>query len=92
MSKLVNFNVTCGELEIIEDIKAISYGEIYSLVDQPGNRDINTDVTEKTRSFILYLREKKFIEKLIIHDREPALSEIGTKTANGRECMIKRKF
>ncbi len=87
-----NFYCTEQEYQLVEEILAIGYGELYDVsldVSPPhGMLRIDPHMIEMLR----LLRSGAELERVIIHDSAPSLGELSGVTASGRKYLQKVKF
>jgi hypothetical protein len=89
---VLRLSVSAKELEILEDIEDVGYGELYD-VRAGETRPIKVvSVSERAQNFIKALRREKHFPLVVIHDSEPATAEYPSKTPNGRACKRKIRF
>ena len=89
---MINVLISPGERNLIADIREIAYGEIYEAnAEKPSNLS-SMPLSEKEAKLIRALRDNSKIDKIIIHDNEPASAEITGVTQGGRKYLKKLRF
>ncbi len=92
---MVTFSCTPQEMDIIEDIEEVGYGELLDVV-KPNDLHAGVKVEViKHEAFQLLLKELRTQEafnKIIIHGSLPAYGILDGRTEGGRLCVKKFKF
>ena len=80
-----------AELQLVDLFEAIGYGEIYDvrLTTEPGLTP--RDVSDRTARCIRQLRKLGHVNKIVVHDSEPAYLEVD-QNINGFDCLVKTKL
>ncbi len=91
---MIQFMVSKDEQEILADIEDIGYGELYDVrLSAENSLDTAQQVSEQTARFLRFMRSKRSIARLIIHDSEPSMAEyVGWAQSKKRLCLRKKKF
>lgn len=72
---VVRYHATRQEIDLLEVIEEIGYGEIHSVTRIPGEPTEVIEITTRTRNFFVALKRIGKFRKILIHDREPAQAE-----------------
>ena len=92
---MVTFSCTPQEIDIVNDIEEVGYGEIYD-VRCPNDDDVGgkVEVTrhEAFKSLLKELRTVKKFDKIIVHGGLPAYGTFEDRTEGGHLCVKKFKF
>jgi len=92
---MVTFSCTPQEVDIIEDIEEVGYGELFDVVKPDDiHKGVTIEVT-KHEAFQLLLKElrnQEAFNKVIIHGSLPAYGTFEGHTEGGRLCVKKFKF
>ena len=89
---MISLALSVYEKGLLDEIENLAYGELYSVRHREQELTFNLRISFKRKNFIQALRERKFIDRLTIHDCEPVAAEIRCNTESGRECLQKLKF
>ena len=89
---VINFYCSEDEYQLIEDILAIGYGEIYHVSLDVGPPYGMLKVDPHTVEFLRLLRSGVKFDRVIIHDSAPSIGELAGLTQGGRRYLQKVKF
>lgn len=90
---LPSLQLTESEYQIVQDIMAVGYGELYNIrASTETETPIRFSPTLKIQKFLLDLRTIRLVHKLIIHDHEPVMAEYNGVTGNGHRYRKKIKY
>lgn len=92
---MVTFSCTPQEVDIIQDIEEVGYGELLDVV-KPNDTHMGVEIeVTKHEAFQLLLKELRTqasFNKVIIHGSLPAYGILSGRTKGGRLCIKKFKF
>ena len=86
-----NARVSASELSLIQTIRSVKYGEIFSPKVAPGPFDKDVEISMNIRQLLDLIRDGCEVAILTIHQGEPTLAEVDTLINNFR-CRKKIKF
>ena len=89
---MIHFYCSENECQLIEDILAIGYGEIYHVSLEVGAPYGMLKVDPHTVELIRLLRNGVKFDRVIIHDSAPSIGELAGVTQGGRRYLQKVKF
>jgi hypothetical protein len=89
---MVRLALSNFEACLLEDIREIGYGEIFTIEYNTSPPAKVHDIHEEEENLIRILRAQKQFSKIIIHDGLPKLAEINGTTQSGRKFTKKFKF
>lgn len=89
---MVSYCASANELELLDDIEEVAYGEIYDVKHTAGEPATTVQVSEKTRNFFKILKDTGHVTKVVIHDGEPTMAEFFGVTPSGLQCLKKMKM
>ena len=92
MNNMVNYFLTESEKELLDEIQAIGYGEIYDVSFKVG---APYGMEKIDFSFITLFRLLKSGIKfnvIVIHDNSPSIGQLDGKTNSGYRYLQKVKF
>ena len=85
-------DLTDEETNLIETIREVIHGEIYSVQISPGAKTNTYQLNDAERSLMIEIRNGMTdISVLHIHEGQPAYAEVDKKV-NGLRCRLKVKF
>ena len=92
---MVTFQCTPQEVNIIEDIEEVGYGELFDVV-KPNDIHMGIQIEViKHEAFQLLLKElrtQEAFDRIIIHGSLPAYGILAGRTKGGHLCVKKFKF
>jgi hypothetical protein len=89
---MLRYAVSKAEAALIGEIEQICYGEILDLLAVRDPLDRNFSGTQRQLNFLKALRQEGKLDRVIIHDGEPAAAEIQGLTRGGFRFIRKLKF
>lgn len=92
---LIEKVITRAEFTLLEDIKALQYGEIFDVeVEGDGERDMPYRLSNQQQSLLNLIRAGvQSFQSIKVHQGEPAYGELLTQTASGKyRCKRLYKF
>jgi hypothetical protein len=89
---MLQYLVSRAESDLLEEIQALGYGEVYDLTPPRGKPEFPVRITEKTVGFLKFLRYAKTPFKLVVHDGEPTGAEFEARLETGHRCLKKIRF
>jgi len=92
MSKNLVISLSDDEVQLIHDIRDLSYGELHDVKVELEEYETNFDVSGKEYNFIMGLREEGSFDVVVIHDAEPVSAQKADLTLSGRDCIAKTRF
>jgi hypothetical protein len=72
---VVKYLATRQELDLLEVIEEIGYGEFYGVQSTPEEPSQTVEITPRTKNFLLALKRIGRFRKVIVHDSEPTQAE-----------------
>lgn len=92
MHSVVKYFVSNSELQLVEEIQMIGYGEIYGISFRAGEPYGTIDVDSSFVIFLKMLKSGTRFDTVIISDSAPAFGKIEGKTNSGHKYIQKVKF
>jgi len=88
---VVRYHATQQEVDLLEVIEEIGYGEIYLVERVPEEPKTVVEITTKTKNFFLALKRINKFKKILVHDSEPTQAE-HTVCIRGYRGLAKLRF
>ena len=92
MKNVVKYFVSNSELDLIEDIRMIGYGELYDVTFKSGEPYGMVSVEGEFTTLLKMLKDGTRFDVIVIHDGSPVTGQLEGRTDSGLRYLQKVKF
>jgi len=88
---LYSMQITHAQSKLLEAVRDLNYGEIYSVDDEPSEVSVMEELSPEEKKLLDTLKEEKHIDIIVVHNGIAVYAEIDKKL-NSFRCRKRIKL